>query len=61
MEVEGTKRILGRPIELKNVRYLQYYGDGDSKAFQEVKDLYNPEVVVKYECVRYYQKRVGCR
>ena len=61
MEVEGTRRIFERSVEIINVRYLKYFGDGDSKAFQEVKDVYSPDVVVKYECVGHYQIRVGCR
>ena len=32
MEVEGTVHIFQRSIEKQNVRYMEYYGDGDSEA-----------------------------
>ena len=62
MEVEGAKRIFGRSIEKRNLRYTEYYGDGDSKAYEAVKvtsGLYCN--VKKLECIGHYQKRVGCR
>ncbi|GFX10232.1 uncharacterized protein TNCV_1866301 [Trichonephila clavipes] len=40
---------------------LIYYGDGDSKAFNNVKDIYGYDSVVKYECIGHVQKRVGSR
>ena len=41
VEVVGAKRIFERS---KKVKYLKYYGDGDIKAYLEVKDT--------YECVK---------
>ncbi|GFV19929.1 hypothetical protein TNCV_2186851 [Trichonephila clavipes] len=35
--------------------------DGDSKAFNNVKDIYGYDSVVKYECIGHVQKRVGSR
>ena len=40
MEVEGANRIFGRSISNRKLRYLKYYGDGDSKAFAKVKFCY---------------------
>ena len=62
MEVEGAKRIFERSIEKRNLRYTTYYGDGDSKGYDTVKNTYGPDVQInKAECVGHYQKRVGCR
>ena len=61
MEVVGAKRIFGRSIEKRSLRYMQYFGDGDSKAFLSVKDIYEPDTISKMECVGHYQKRVGTR
>lgn len=61
METEGAVRIFKRSIEKRNGRYLNYYGDGDSKAFSSVENIYVDAIVTKFECVGHYQKRVGCR
>lgn len=64
MEVAGAKHIFGRSEELYNVRYVEYLGDGDSKAYQAVCDEkpYGDEVnITKVECVGHIQKRVGTR
>ena len=61
MEVEGTVRIFQRSIEKRNVRYMEYYGDGDSKAYSTVKDTYTPDISIRKECIGHYQKRVGTR
>ena len=61
MEVEGAKGIFGRSISNRKLRYLKYYGDGDSKAFATVRDFYLPLVMLKFECIGHYQKCLGCR
>ena len=61
MEVVGAKRIFERSIASRKLRYIKYFGDGDSKAYFEVKDTYKPDMVNKYECVGHYQKRLGTR
>ena len=61
MEVECAVRIFQRSIEKHSLRYMEYYGDGDSKAYCAVKNTYSPDVTEKKECVGHYQKRVGCR
>lgn len=40
MEPEGVDRILKRSVELHNLRYTEYYGDGESKSFSKVKVVY---------------------
>lgn len=61
MECVGAKRIFERSIEKRGVRYMEYYGDGDSKGFETVKHVYGDVEVAKKECVGHYQKRVGTR
>ena len=62
MEVEGAKALFSRSIVLHGVRYTGYYGDGDSKAYGELKTYYGDDhPVIKYECIGHYQKRVGTR
>ena len=40
----------------------ELYGDGDSKSFSGVENIYGPEKkVTKFECIGHYQKRVGSR
>ncbi|GFX05959.1 uncharacterized protein TNCV_759951 [Trichonephila clavipes] len=50
METVGTYRIFERSEANRSLRYTSYYGDGDSKAFNNVKDIYGYVSVVKYEC-----------
>ena len=40
METEGIKRIFGRSEETRKLQYTEYYGDGDSKAYNEVENAY---------------------
>ena len=61
MEVAGAATIFGRSMEKHNLRYTQFYGAGDSKSYEKVKNLYTDVVVEKLECVGHIQKRVGNR
>jgi hypothetical protein len=61
MEVVGAKAMLGRSIATRQLRYTCYYGDGDSKAFKSIEDIYGDDKVIKMECVGHVQKRVGTR
>ncbi|GFW70342.1 uncharacterized protein TNCV_5131681 [Trichonephila clavipes] len=61
MEPVGAYRIFERSEDLRMLRYTDYYGDGDSKAFDAVKDIYGKDSVTKLECIGYIQKRVGTR
>lgn len=61
METVGVYRIFERSKKLRNLCYTEYYGDGDSKAFNTVKDIYGENSVNKLECIGHIQKRVGTR
>ena len=61
MEITGSTRIFKRSIEKNNMCYNEYYGDGDSKSFMKVKNIYEGLTVKKLECVGHVQKRVGTR
>ena len=61
METEGAKRVFERSINKHNLRYTEFLGDGDSKSFLTVKNVYSNVEVKKLECVGHYQKRVGTR
>ncbi|GFS79181.1 uncharacterized protein TNCV_4408751 [Trichonephila clavipes] len=61
VETVGAYRIFERSEANRILRYTSYYGDGDSKAFNNVKDIYGYDSVVKYECIGHVQKRVGSR
>ena len=62
METAGATKIFSGSKEKHNLFYTSFYGDGDSKAYPAVKDIYGPtKPVKKYECIGHYQKRVGTR
>ena len=60
-EQEGAKRMFGRSEENRGLKYTHFYGDGDSKSFKVVENIYPDKKVIKYECIAHYQKRVGNR
>ncbi|GFX00639.1 uncharacterized protein TNCV_2236461 [Trichonephila clavipes] len=61
METVGAYRIFERSEAKRSLRYTSYYGDGDSKAFNNVKDIYGYDSVVKYKCIGHVQKSVSSR
>ncbi|GFT20998.1 uncharacterized protein TNCV_3131461 [Trichonephila clavipes] len=63
MEVEGALRIFNRSEVLHNLRYTQYLGDGDSKAYKAVLESkpYKDVNIEKLECVGHVEKRMGTR
>ena len=61
MECVGAKRIFQRSLERNGLRYTEFYGDGDSKSYSTVKEIYPGITVKKFECVGHIQKRVGTR
>ena len=61
MEIVATKRIFRRSVEKHGLRYVKFLGDGDSKSFPAVEDIYEGIKVEKLECVGHVQKRVGNR
>ena len=56
MEAAGAKIIFERSSVERAARYTEYYGDGDSKAYSKVRNIYGDKEVVKFECVGHYQK-----
>ena len=61
MEPEGAQRIFKRSKEKHSLTYSHCYGDGDSKSFSSVENIYKDDniKVIKYECIGHVQKRVG--
>ncbi|GFV49334.1 histone-lysine N-methyltransferase SETMAR [Trichonephila clavipes] len=57
MEVVGAYRIFERS-NVRNVQYNEYYGDGDSKGYESVKNFYGINTVTKLECIGHVQKRI---
>ncbi|GFY05608.1 uncharacterized protein TNCV_4402751 [Trichonephila clavipes] len=61
MEAVGAFRIFERSLIKRDLQYTEYYGDGESKGFLQVKDIYGESSVTKLECIEHMQKRVGSR
>ena len=61
MEVAGAIKLFHRSVESRGVRYVQYLGDGDSKAYMGVVNSkpYGECEISKLECVGHVQKRFG--
>ena len=57
MEQEGAKVVFARSEE-KDLQYVEFLGDGDSKAYEEAKKFvtYN---ISKVDCVNHVSKRIG--
>lgn len=63
MEVEAIKTMFQRSVK-NGVRYRNYIGDGDSKAYSELVNFkpYGDDFsIVKKECVEHVRKRMGTR
>ena len=43
------------------IRYTEYYGDGDTKSFSAVENVYGEKSVIKRECIGLVQKGAGTR
>ncbi|GFV55576.1 uncharacterized protein TNCV_1820631 [Trichonephila clavipes] len=61
MEPVGVYRVFERSAQMRKLQYEQCYGDGDSKGFDAVKNVYGENSVTKFECIGHIQKRVGSR
>ncbi|GFX58416.1 uncharacterized protein TNCV_319981 [Trichonephila clavipes] len=62
MEANGATRIFQRSIVKRGLKYVHYYGDGDSiRVFFSLKDTYGKESVSKSKCMGHVQKRVDAR
>ncbi|GFW90265.1 uncharacterized protein TNCV_2121321 [Trichonephila clavipes] len=45
----------------EKITACKFFGDGDSKGYASVKDIYGKNTVAKYECIGHIQKRVGTK
>lgn len=64
MEADIAKEVFSRSVELYNLRYTKFIGDGDTNSFKKVFDakVYGDQhPVEKIECVGHVQKRMGTR
>ena len=61
MEALGAVSIFSRSEANHQLWYLNFYGDGDSKSFSSVQNIYPGHKVIKYECIGHVQKRMGNR
>ena len=62
MEKVGAVAIFERSVEKHGLFYTKFYGDGDSKSFTAVQNIYGSDKpVAKFECIGHFQKRVGNR
>ena len=56
---DWCKKYIYRSVANYGVRYTGYYGDGDSKSFNEVENIYPGIKVQTFHCIGHYQKGVG--
>ncbi|KAJ4447696.1 hypothetical protein ANN_09704 [Periplaneta americana] len=64
MEVAGVVKIFQQSEPCDKVRYINYLGDGDSKAYKAINELkpYGENVpITKLKCIGHVQKRMGTR
>ena len=63
MDAAGLLSIFQRSIENHSARYVEFLGDGDSKAHKKLVEeaVYGAVPVEKLECVGHVQKRLGSR
>lgn len=61
MTVDDVSSIIQRSIKKCGIRYVKYLRDGDSKEFNQVKNMniYGDEYpIVKLECIVHVMKRM---
>lgn len=63
MDANGLLNIFQRSVEQYGLRYLEFLGDGDSRAHKLLVEeaVYVDVEVEKLECVGLVQKRLGSR
>ncbi|GFV28411.1 transposable element Tcb2 transposase [Trichonephila clavipes] len=61
MESVIVCRIFERSAQMRKLQYVQFYGDGNSKSFDKVKNVCGENSVTKFECIGHIQKCVGSR
>ena len=47
MEAAGATKIFSSSKEKQGLHYTSFYGDGESKAYPAVKDIYGPSKPIK--------------
>ncbi|GFV76979.1 uncharacterized protein TNCV_690491 [Trichonephila clavipes] len=50
-----------KDLETRKLQYVHFYGDGDSKSFDAVKNIYGENSVKNLNALAHIQKRVGSR
>ena len=59
MEKEGTVKIFERSVKKNRMRYMNFYGDGNTKSSTAIENIYAMyRKVRKFECVGHVQKRI---
>ncbi|GFU59500.1 uncharacterized protein TNCV_1515671 [Trichonephila clavipes] len=61
LEAVEAFRIFERSLIKRQLQYTEYYGDGDSKEFLQMQDIYGENSVTNLGCLGHIQKRVGSR
>ena len=62
METAGASKIFSSSKEKHGRYYAAFYGDGDSKAYPAVRDIFGPtKSIRKFECAGHYQKCAGSK
>ena len=63
MKAAGLVACFNASVLERKLRYINYFGDGDSKAFSDIQkqNPYDGKEITKLECVGHIQKRVGAR
>ena len=63
MDASGCVKIFERSVEKYSLRYVDFLGDGDSKAYNQLVEsaVYGEKEINKLECVGHIQKRMGSR
>ena len=64
METAGAIEMFSRSMDLYNIRYTTYVGDGDSSAFGKVQEMLEKKygdqyIIQKEDCIGHIQKRMG--
>ena len=57
METAGATKTFGRSVEKHGLYYTSFYGDGDSKAYPAVKEVYKAKLY-KTKQEKVYKKSV---
>ncbi|XP_076664576.1 uncharacterized protein LOC143366957 [Andrena cerasifolii] len=64
MEVDGIVEMIQRSVQLHQLKYVIYIGDGDCKTYKGIVDSqpYGPDItILKKEYIGHIQKRMGNR